>query len=144
MLRRALFIFAVLLLVTGAVPPTTKAEAAARRMPEEEAQAAHAADADDADMWSLQAIPPPRTAPGGGIEVDEPGQEDERGIDTDAWAGSSRVGRFTDYVLIVAATMGGAAAVLPTEWVAGATNVVAEWVDGESCQYRGRRHRQDS
>lgn len=131
MLRRALFIFALLLLLvttaTAAVPPTTKAHAT-RLLPKEEAQqVAHAAaNADDADRWSLQAIPPPRTSPGGGIDVvDEPGQVEKRGIDADAGAGGSRMGHFTDYTLIVVAIMAGAAVFLPTE--------VAEWVDGKSC-----------
>ena len=106
MLRRALFIFVLLLLVTAAtaaVPPTTKAEAVARLLPKEEAQAGR-------------------------------GSRD------------SRVGRFKDYALIVAAIMGGTAVFPPTKWVAGATDVVAEWVDGESCMSvpGGRKHRQDS
>ena len=145
MLRRALFIFALLLVVTAAtaaVPPTTKADAAACLLPKEEAQqVAHAAaNTDYADRWSLQAIPPPRTSPGGGIYVvDELGQVEKRGIDADARGGGSRVGRFTDYALIMAAIMGGAAVFQPTEWVAVATNLVTEWVDGESCtcQYLG-------
>lgn len=141
------FLFVLLLLVAGAVLPTFAAKAT-RRAPEGAAQAAYAADADAAsDRWRPRAIPLPRTSPGGGIDVDEPeeaeaeAQEKEWGMDADARAAGSWADRFKDHALTVAAITGGAAVVLPTEWVASATDVVAEWVDGESILWEQCTHR---